>query len=277
MAEVVKKQEGALVNASFEQMSGLGFAETTTQDMSIPFIRILGAQSPQVDEQDGAYVEGAKEGLIYNTVTNSATSGQEGVLVVPCYYNRRYVEWKPRTEGGGYVGNYLPDDPIVGTVTRNEVSNDEVLPNGNLLTNTAQHFVMIIDGDSYSRCLITMSSTQLKKSRRWLSQMNAMTAMGKNGPYTLPMMSQVYRLQTVREQNDKGKWFGWLITKERQIDLSDAFEKGLFDNAVAFAKSVEAGEVDVKEAVPDTPTETTAMPKKTDKPKTQQTNDDDPF
>ena len=109
------------------------------------------------------------------------------------------------------------------------------------------------------------------------TQMNAMTAMGKNGPYTLPMMSQVYKLQTVREQNDKGKWFGWLITKERQIDLSDAFEKGLFDNAVAFAKSVEAGEVDVKEAVPDTPTETTAMPKKTDKPKTQQTNDDDPF
>ena len=38
MAEVVKKQGGALVNASFEEMSGLGFAETTTQDMSIPFL-----------------------------------------------------------------------------------------------------------------------------------------------------------------------------------------------------------------------------------------------
>ena len=56
MAEVVKKQEGALVNASFEEMSGLGFAETTTEDMSIPFLRILGAQSPQVDENEGAYV-----------------------------------------------------------------------------------------------------------------------------------------------------------------------------------------------------------------------------
>ena len=55
MAEVVKKQEGALVNASFEEMSGLGFAETTTEDMSIPFLRILGAQSPQVDENEGAY------------------------------------------------------------------------------------------------------------------------------------------------------------------------------------------------------------------------------
>ena len=274
MAEVVKKQEGALVNASFEEMSGLGFAETTTQDMSIPFLRILGAQSPQVDESDGAYVEGAKGGMLYNTVTNTVTSGKEGMLVVPCYYNRRYVEWKPRTEGGGYVASYLPDDPIVPTAVRND-KNEEVLPNGNLLTNTAQHFVMLVEGDQYSRCLITMSSTQLKKSRRWLSQMNAMTAMGKNGPYTLPMMSQFYTLTTVPEQNDLGKWYGWAIARERQLDLSNDFEKSLFDNAVAFAKSVEAGEVEAKEVSPD-PTPEDLTPIK-DAPKQTAEVDGDPF
>ena len=274
MAEVVKKQEGALVNASFEEMSGLGFAETSTQDMSIPFLRILGAQSPQVDESDGAYVEGAKGGMLYNTVTNTVTSGKEGMLVVPCYYNRRYVEWKPRTEGGGYVASYLPDDPIVPTAVRND-KNEEVLPNGNLLTNTAQHFVMLVEGDQYSRCLITMSSTQLKKSRRWLSQMNAMTAMGKNGPYTLPMMSQFYTLTTVPEQNDLGKWYGWAIARERQLDLSNDFEKSLFDNAVAFAKSVEAGEVEAKEVSPD-PTPEDLPPIK-DAPKQTAEVDGDPF
>ena len=274
MAEVVKKQGGALVNASFEEMSGLGFAETTTQDMSIPFLRILGAQSPQVDESDGAYVEGAKGGMLYNTVTNTVTSGKEGMLVVPCYYNRRYVEWKPRTEGGGYVASYLPDDPIVPTAVRND-KNEEVLPNGNLLTNTAQHFVMLVEGDQYSRCLITMSSTQLKKARRWLSQMNAMTAMGKNGPYTLPMMSQFYTLTTVPEQNDLGKWYGWAIARERQLDLSNDFEKSLFDNAVAFAKSVEAGEVEAKEVSPD-PTPEDLPPIK-DAPKQTAEVDGDPF
>ena len=274
MAEVVKKQGGALVNASFEEMSGLGFAETTTQDMSIPFLRILGAQSPQVDESDGAYVEGAKGGMLYNTVTNTVTSGKEGMLVVPCYYNRRYVEWKPRTEGGGYVASYLPDDPIVPTAVRND-KNEEVLPNGNLLTNTAQHFVMLVEGDQYSRCLITMSSTQLKKSSRWLSQMNAMTAMGKNGPYTLPMMSQFYTLTTVPEQNDLGKWYGWAIARERQLDLSNDFEKSLFDNAVAFAKSVEAGEVEAKEVSPD-PTPEDLPPIK-DAPKQTAEVDGDPF
>ena len=274
MAEVVKKQGGALVNASFEEMSGLGFAETTTQDMSIPFLRILGNQSPQVDESDGAYVEGAKGGMLYNTVTNTVTSGKEGMLVVPCYYNRRYVEWKPRTEGGGYVASYLPDDPIVATATRND-KNEEVLPNGNLLTNTAQHFVLLVEGDQYSRCLITMSSTQLKKSRRWLSQMNAMTAMGKSGPYTLPMMSQFYTLTTVPEQNDLGKWHGWVITRDRQLDLSNDFEKSLFENAVAFAKSVEAGEVETKEVSPDPTPE--YLPPIKDAPKQTAEVDGDPF
>ena len=63
------------------------------------------------------------------------------------------------------------------------------------------------------------------------------------------MMSHKYKLGTVAESNDKGSWFGWDINKTGPIDL--ATERGLFDMAVDFAKSVKAGEIEVKE----TPTE----------------------
>jgi len=63
--------------------------------------------------------------------------------------------------------------------------------------------------------------------------------------FVLPMMSQVYRLRTVEERNDKGSWFGWEISHERSLDLAD--EKPLFDLGVSFSKSVRAGEVKVKE------------------------------
>ena len=135
---------------------------------------------------------------------------------------------------------------VVKTTVKNE-KNADVLPNGNLLSNTAQHFVLLTYEGNFSRALITMSSTQLKKSRRWITQMNALTAIGKNGPYTLPMMSHIYKLTTVPEQNDMGSWFGWTINKDRQIDLADQFEKHTFDAAIAFAKSIQAGEVEVKE------------------------------
>jgi len=245
--EIVEKQSTQLAMSAFEDVSVTGFAEVSAEDMSIPFLRILDKGSPQVNKRDGAYVDGAEPGMIYNTVANEVYDGELGVSVMPCYFNRRFIEWKPRESGGGYMGSYLPDDPIVKTTTKND-KNADVLPNGNLLSNTAQHFVLLATADgSFSRALITMSSTQLKKSRRWITQMNALTAMGKNGPYTLPMMSHLYKLTTVPEQNDMGSWFGWVINKGKQIDLADNHEKHMFDAAIAFAKSVQAGEVEVKE------------------------------
>jgi hypothetical protein len=75
--------------------------------------------------------------------------------------------------------------------------------------------------------------------------MQSRTAMGKNGMFVMPMMSQVYRLRTVEERNDKGSWFGWEIGHVRSLDLPT--EKMVFDMGVSFAQSVRAGEVKVKE------------------------------
>ncbi len=62
--------------------------------------------SPQVNKRDGAYVHGAEAGMIFNTVLNEAYDGIKGIRVMPCHYNRRFVEWKPREQGGGYIGSY---------------------------------------------------------------------------------------------------------------------------------------------------------------------------
>ena len=245
-AVAVKAQSTAVVVAEeFEAFAALGMDQVRSEDMSIPFLRILAQLSPQVNKRDGAYVDGAEAGMLYNTVANEAYDGEKGVLVIPCYYNRRYVEWKPREKGGGYVNSYDVDDKIVNTTYRDDRGND-VLPNGNLLTNTAQFFVLLLSEDGMpQRCLITMTSTQLKKARKWVTQMQSRTAMGKNGMFVLPMMSQVYRLRTVEERNDKGSWFGLEISHERSLDLAD--EKPVFDLGVSFSKSVRAGEVKVKE------------------------------
>ena len=123
-----------------------------------------------------------------------------------------------------------------------------MLPNGNYLSNTAQFFVLMLHPDlGPQRALITMSSTQLKKARKWLTQAQSLTAKGANGTYTLPLMSQVYKLTTVPEQNDKGNWYGWEVTRIRGLDLSAEEDQDLFKLAVDFGKSVKAGEVKVKE------------------------------
>lgn len=245
----VKKETAMAVYAGFEEAAGAGFEDIGTQDLSIPFLRILAQLSPQVNKRDGAYVQGAEAGMIYNTVANEVYDGEKGIAVVPCYYSRRYVEWKPREQGGGYVNSFSPEDPIVQTTHKDDRGND-ILPNGNLLTNTAQFYVLLIHPETGAqRCVITMTSTQLKKARKWLTQMQSLTGRNKAGQlYTLPMMSNVYQLRTVEERNDKGSWFGWEVSRVRQLDLNVDTDKEMFEIGFNFAKAVRAGEVKVKES-----------------------------
>jgi hypothetical protein len=86
-----------------------------------------------------------------------------------------------------------------------------------------------------------MKSTQLKKSRKWNSMMMSVKLPGKNGLYTPPMYSQTYRLSTIGESNDKGKWFGWEV--ERVGSVEDA---GTYQAAKAFAESINSGDVKIK-------------------------------
>lgn len=254
-SDIAVKKEGAApaVHEDFEKFGGAGFSEVTTDDLAIPFLRILAQLSPQVNKRDGAYVEGAEAGHIFNTVLNEVYDGGTGIMVIPTLYYRRFVEWTPREKGGGYVQSYTPDDPIVSTTTRDERGQD-VLPNGNYLANTSHFFVLHLHPEmGAQRALITMTSTQLKKGRKWLTQAQGLTAKGKNGVYTLPLMSQIYKLTTVQEQNDKGTWFGWEINRERGLDLKNEEDASWFDMGVSFAKSVKAGEVEVKNEEPQDP------------------------
>ena len=57
--------------------------------------------SPQLQKQNGSYIPGASAGDMYNTVTNEIYAGEEGISVVPCAYNKKFIEWIPREKGGG--------------------------------------------------------------------------------------------------------------------------------------------------------------------------------
>ena len=240
-------------STGFESFVGLGVEELTTQDMAIPFLRILAQLSPQVNKRDGAYVKDAEPGMIYNTVANEVYSGEQGITVIPCRYSMRQVEWKPREKGGGYVNSYHGEDPITKT-TRKDDRGQDVLPNGNLLTRTAQWFVLLLHPENGpQRCLITMSSTQLKKSRNWVTMTQSVMGRNKNGSFVMPIMSQFYTLRTTEERNDKGSWFGWDIARIGQLDIGteengwQGKDSELLQMGVTFSKAVASGDVKVKE------------------------------
>ena len=234
----VKKENAVALTSMFEEDALSGFEGMNQDDFALPFLRLLTNTSPEVGD-----VEGAMPGMIYNTVTGDLYDGKKGIEVVPCAYVRQYIEWAPRGSGSGApVAMYPATSDVLSRTHREPGDNKDYLDNGNYIENTANHYVMVIRDDGTPEpALISMKSTQLKKSRKWNSMMQSVKVAGKNGLFTPPMYSQVYRLTTVAESNDKGKWFGWEV--ERVGPVEDA---SVYQAAKAFATSVNAGDVKVK-------------------------------
>ena len=237
MNQVTTKKEGALATNLFEADAAQGAQNISQEDLALPFLKILGQLSPEVNKRDGKYVEGAEPGKIINTVTNDL---YDMISVIPCHYKRQYIEWADRgTSTGAPVAIHEADSDIVSQTTRGKDYKDR-LPNGNYLDNTANHFVLVL-GNNPQTALISMKSTQLKVSRKWNSMMMGIKMQGKNGLFTPPTYSHIYNLSTVQMSNDKGTWFGWDVTK-----VGPVTEKHEYDMAKAFAESVGKGEIKAK-------------------------------
>ena len=237
MNQVTTKKEGALAVNMFEADAAQGAQNISQEDLALPFLKILGQLSPEVNKRDGKYVEGAEPGKIINTVTNDL---YDMISVIPCHYKRQYIEWADRgTSTGAPVAIHEADSDIVSQTTRGKDYKDR-LPNGNYLDNTANHFVLVL-GKNPQTALISMKSTQLKVSRKWNSMMMGIKMQGKNGLFTPPTYSHIYNLSTVQMSNDKGTWFGWDVTK-----VGPVTEKHEYDMAKAFAESVGKGEIQAK-------------------------------
>jgi hypothetical protein len=237
MNQVAEKKEGALAANLFEADANQGTQNISQEDLALPFLKILGQLSPEVNKRDGKYVEGAEPGKIINTVTNAL---YDTINVIPVFYKRQYIEWQDRGQStGAPVAIHEADSDIVSQTTRGKDYKDR-LPNGNYLDNTASHFVLTV-GDNSSTALISMKSTQLKVSRKWNSMMMGIKMQGKNGLFTPPTYSHIYKLSTTQMSNDKGTWFGWDVSKVGPVENAD-----LYGTAKAFAESVGKGEVQAK-------------------------------
>lgn len=257
--EVARTEEAALpaavTDAAFDMLfdaAGVGMQNVRTEDMAIPFIAVIQSNSPQRKKQDGAYIQGADEGMVFNTVTQElfdVTPGNDKLTVLLCGFKKKLLHWRDRDQGGGMVGQYEIDDPIQKEGERK--GGRILMPDGTYLVETAEHFCLVVyPNGTVKRVVIAMSSTQLKKSRRWMTMVGEKQLRHPtSGRYfTPPPFAYTYELTTQAESNDSGDWHGWRIAEGRPLDLANADDRALFELAREFAKSVDKDEVKTSQA-----------------------------
>ncbi len=240
MNQVAEKKTAGLPTNMFEDDAAKGLGKIGQEDLALPFLKILGQLSPEVNKRDGKYVEGAEPGMIFNSVSGELYDGVKGINVVPAFYKLEYIEWKDRGDGPGAPVAIYDSSSDIMSKTKPDANYKDRLPSGNYIEKTASHFV-IITGDSPSTALISMKSTQLKISRKWNSMMSGIKLKGQNGLFTPASFSHIYRLKTTQMSNDKGTWFGWEVSKVGPIT-----DQSLYQQAKTFSESISKGSVRAK-------------------------------
>ena len=214
------------------------------QAYAIPFIGILEPLSPQLVRTNPAYVKGSEQGQIINSVTGEIFEGADdkegsGILVVPCAYQAKALEWKP--DRGGLVQIHEADTQLWSRTTQDENGRSR-LPNGNSLVLTAHHYVLhLLEDGKIEQAVIAMSSTRFKCSKKWNTLIAHMEMDTVNGPIVMPSFANVWRLQTQAQQDGDKSWCIWTMHHEKQVDDIMIYRRGK-----TFSEAVLKGEIQAK-------------------------------
>ena len=222
--EVAKAQTTDIATAEmnndlFGQFAGEGLENVGAKDVLIPRLAIAQALSPQLNKKKPEYIEGTEIGDIIDVGTSERYP--DGIIFLPVLYRKDYLEWAPRETGKGLQGIHS-DPSILDQCTLNE-DKRPVLPNGNLIVETAQFYGINITGNR-QMSFIPMASTSLKVARKWNTMASGEKLKRADGTeFTAPLFYRTYKLSTAEESNNQGDWANWRV--ERGPTLQEIAEE----------------------------------------------------
>lgn len=213
----VKEQAGLPAEyAGLEEYAGQGLDELDSSDRSVPFLKVLEKNSPEIET-----VDGAKPGMIIDTATLKL---YDSIRFVPATREHSFVEWVPIDNGGGLVASYGMDTPIAKWAAgqRGKIS----LKNGNDLVETFYLFGILLpeEGDDEGEpkpVVIAFTSTRIKTYKSIVNRSDSIMLMGQNGrKFKAPWFCHVWRIGTLKKVDGAQSWY--IFTAEFDSPNKDA-------------------------------------------------------
>ena len=216
MNKVAVKEDKVPAKVDWTEDAGLGLEDAAQDEFKLPLIKILYSSNMPDGIEKTVTGTDVVEGCVFNQTSENAYDGKQGFFAVPCMYKRSFNEWQEMDEGNNRPVAVHKEKPL--GLTRN--GNKDILPNGNYVEDTGNWFVLILDKDRnvIDQGMITMKSTQKKKSNEWLQKIKSNTLLVEGKALNPPMYKCIYRMKVARQESNKYKYFGWLIKFEDYLD-----------------------------------------------------------
>lgn len=212
--EVAAAKSTELATYDYGSDGGAGFENQTSSDYSIPFITVLQQMSPQVKDPDDGGIEGARPGMILNTVTGEIFTGKDGIEFIPALTQHTFVEWVPKDAGGGFVAVHQIDSPVVAQAKANSKEFGKLkLANGNELVETFYVYGVVSHDGIEEMAVIAFTSTKIKVYKKFSTTINMFTVRLPDGrKQKPPLYAHSLKITTTKEKNTKGDFFNFSIS-----------------------------------------------------------------
>lgn len=223
-----RKQAGAVALTFLKaEDNAVGFEDLNISTMAIPFIKVLNAQSPELNKRNVEYIEGATVGNVVNSVTKKNYGSHFDFTVIK--FEHIYVEW--RQNRGGFVGYHSPED--AERLAVDKTFGNWTTEAGNLLTETYMYYIVIKGHESDGVCVYSADSADIKNAKKLNTML--MSRRLPDGRRALAF-HQVYRAETVDMSNDKGAW------KALAFSFVDFIDEAFYNVASSERQLITAGE-----------------------------------
>jgi len=229
LAEKEEQSQEVALYEGYEADRGAGFENQSSEDISVPFYEIVQSNSPEVEAGN------AKPGEIICRATGEVYPGDKGIAFVPATTQHVVVEWVPREKGGGIVTTHALDSDLIRQVRETQPLGKYVHPtNGNDLIETFYVYGLLVDDEGNANPgVIAFSSTKIKPYKDWQYRARSIVITLSDGRKLtkLPLFSHRYRLTTVSQENNKGKFKNWQV----RFDGQNAEAARIAPNDLAYA------------------------------------------
>lgn len=239
-----------------EEDAGAGFENVNrSRDLQMPYIQIVQGLSPELKRENAKYIKGAEQGMIFNSVTRKlhSTTEPDGkpLKFILCDFDLVYNEWKLRNLGGGFVKTHRTASILKNTHKGGKNDKQDICNHANdhQIVTTAIHPILVIEDDGMMYpALLSLVSTQLKKSRSLMSKLDAKRKTTSSGKTIRPpLFASVCEMTSVAEKNNEGEYYGFKLdvvgdATQEQYDEGKMFHKEFqsFRNAIVPAEAVGA-------------------------------------
>lgn len=223
-----------------------GFEDMDSSHFVIPYLGILQPLSPQVLEAKEQYIQGARPGMLYNSVTNAIYDGKKGLRFIPVHVQHQQVEWVPRDQGGALIARHECDEPAVLDIRKKYPIGKAPFGDGNELIETFYVYGLVVFEDGrFERVALSFKSTDINEYKKWMTKARSVQKVVNERIVTPPLYSHFFRLRSVAKNKNNFDWYGWAVLFEgNSADVAEIADSNqLYTEAKTFRALAKANRI----------------------------------